>query len=64
MDKFEQNEMNKKRPIKNTCCDCLINYVSKPIRKSVGRFKDKIVHLFKKSTPEKYGKQTVYGSGK
>ena len=36
------------------------NYISKPIRKNVRGFKDKIVSLFKRSTP----KQTVYGRGK
>ena len=31
MDKFEQKEMKKKRPIKNT--NCLINYIPEPIKK-------------------------------
>ena len=44
--------MTKIRPIKNT-------WYNKPIRKSVGGFKDKIVSLFKTNTP----KQTVYGRG-
>ena len=60
MYKFEQKEMKKIRPIKNTWYDWLINYIHKPIRKSVCGFKDKIVSLFKKNTP----KQIVYGRGK
>ena len=55
MDKFEQKEMKKTSPIKNWC-DWLINYISGPIRKSVGGFKDKIVSLFKTNTTKK----TVY----
>ena len=42
MGKFEQKEMKKKIPIKNTWYDWLINYISKPIRKSAGGFKDKV----------------------
>ena len=60
MDKFEQKEMKKIRPVKNTWYDFLINYIPEPTRKSVGGFKDKIVSLFKTNTP----KQTVYGRGK
>ena len=60
MDKFEQKEMKKIRPIETNWYGCLINYIPKPIRKSAGGFKDKIVSLFKTSTP----KQTVYGRGK
>ena len=52
--------MKKRKPIKNTWYDWLINYIPEPIRKSVGDFKDKIVSLFKTNTPE----QTVYGRGK
>ena len=47
IDKLEQKEMKKIRPIKNTWYDWLINYIPKPIRKSVGGFKDKIVSYFK-----------------
>ena len=47
MDKFEPKEMKKIRPIKNTWYDRLINYISEPIRKSVGGFKEKTVSLFK-----------------
>ena len=60
MDKFNQKEMTKTKPIKNTWYDWLINYIPDPIRKSVGDFKDKIVSLFKTNTPE----QTVYGREK
>ena len=60
IDKFEEKEMKKIRPIKNTWCDWLINFIPEPIRKSVGGFKDKIVSLFKTNTPT----QTVYGRGK
>ena len=59
MDRFEKNP-KKIRSIKNTSYDWLINYILKPIRKSVGGFKDKIVGLFRTNTP----KQTVYGRGK
>ena len=52
--------MKKIRPIKNTWYDWLNNYLPKPIRKSVGDFKDKVISLFKINTP----KQTVYGRGK
>ena len=48
------------RPIKNTWCDWLINYIPESIQKSVGGFKDKILSLFKTKT----AKQTVYGRGK
>ena len=60
MDKFEQKEMKKKRPIKNTWNDWLIDYIPGPTIKGVGGFKDKIVSLFKTNTP----KQTVWGRGK
>ena len=60
MDKFEQQEMKKIRPIKNTWNDWLIDYILEPIRKSSCGFKDKIVGLLKTNTP----KQTVYGRGK
>ena len=62
MDKFEQKEMKKIRPIKNTCCDWLISYISELvyISKGVGGFKNKIVSLFKINT----SKQTLHGRGK
>ena len=52
MKKFDQKEMKERGPIKNTWFDWLINYISKPIRKSVGAFKDKIVSHFKMNTPK------------
>ena len=42
MDRFERKEMEKERPIKNTWYDWLINYVPRPIRKTVGGFKDSV----------------------
>ena len=51
MDRFEEEEMKKIRPIKNTWYDWLISCIPKPIRKSVS--------VFKTNTPEK----TVYGRG-
>ena len=44
----------KTRRVKKTLYDRLINYIAKPIKKSVGGFKDK--SLFKINTPN----QTVY----
>ena len=38
MDKFERKEMEKKRHIKNTWYDSLINYIPNPIRETVGGF--------------------------
>ena len=43
MDKFEQKEMKKIRPIKNTWYDWLIDYILEPITNIVGDFEDKIV---------------------
>ena len=60
MDKLEQKEMKKIRPIKNTWCDWLSNCIPESIGKSADGFKDKIVSLFIKNTR----KQTVYGKGK
>ena len=60
MDIFEEEEMKKIRPIKNTWYDWLINYIPKPIRKSVSVLKDKFIRLFKTNTP----KQNVYARGK
>ena len=36
-----KKEMKKGRPIKKTWYDWLINYISEPIRESMGGFKDK-----------------------
>ena len=52
--------MKKIRAIKNTWYDCLINYISDLIRKSVDGFKDKSLSLFKTKTP----KQAMYRRGK
>ena len=59
MDWFEDEEMKKISPNKNTWYDWLINNIPKPIRKSVSVLKDKFISLFKTNTP----KQTVYGKG-
>ena len=58
MDIFEQKEMKKKRPIKSTWYNWLINYIPEPIRKTVGGFKDKVVSLFKTNPSENHSKQT------
>ena len=39
IDRFEKEEMNKIRPVKNTWYDWLIIYIPEPIRKSAGGFK-------------------------
>ena len=53
MDRFEKKEMKKIRPVKNTCYNWLINYILKPIKKSVGSFEAKIVSLFNKTNTPK-----------
>ena len=40
LDKFEEKEIKKEKPTKNTWYDWLSNYIPKPIRKSVGGFKE------------------------
>ena len=50
--KFEQKEMKKIRPVKNTSYDWLINFIPEPIRKSVCGFKDKVISFFKKNKPK------------
>ena len=55
--------MKKKKSIKSNWYNWLINYIPKPIRKTVGRFQDKVVSLFKTNT-QNYSKQTVYWLGK
>ena len=47
MEKFKRKEMKKKRPIKNTWHDWLVNYISEAIRKTGGEFKDKLVSFLK-----------------
>ena len=71
IDIFEEEEMKKIRPIKNTWYDWVINFIPKPIRKSVSVLKGKVLNLYKKKTPEQTvletntpEKQTVYGRGK
>ena len=49
MDRFEQREINKKKPIKGTWYDWTINYVSDPIWKPVGGFKNKIGSLLRQA---------------
>ena len=60
MNKFEQKEMKKKRPVKSTSYDQLITYIPEPNRKTVGAvvggFKDKVLSLFKTNVPKDYGK--------
>ena len=46
MDKFEEKEMKEIRPIKNSWYDWLISYISEPVTKIVGGFKDKILKSF------------------
>ena len=53
MDTFEEKEMKKIRPIKNTCYCWLITYISESRRKSAGGYKDKVISLFKTNTPKK-----------
>ena len=50
MGRFEEKEMKKIRPIKNTWYGCLINYIPEPIRKIIGGFKDKVISLFEINT--------------
>ena len=60
MSNFEEKELKKIRPIKNSWYDWLINYIPEPIRKGAGGFKNKVISLVKINTP----KQTVYERGK
>ena len=46
MDRFEEEEMKKIRPIKNTWYDSLIDYIPEPIRKRVSLLKDKFTSFF------------------
>ena len=57
-DRFEQKEMKKKKPIKSTWYYWLIEYISKPLRKTVGGFRDN-VSIFMTNTREIYSKQTA-----
>ena len=42
MDRFEEEEMKKTIPIEDTWYDWLINYIPKPIRRSVSVLKDNL----------------------
>ena len=59
IEKFEQKEMKKTRPIKNTWYGWLSNYIPQPLRKILGGFKYKIIILFKTNIPN----ETVYRRG-
>ena len=52
MDKFEQKQMKKIRPNKNIWFDWFISCIPGPIRKSLDRFKDKVISLFETNTPK------------
>ena len=56
MDRFEQKEMKKKRPIKNTWYNWLIDYIPQLVRKTVGDFKDKILSPFRTNKPKDCGR--------
>ena len=60
MDRFEQKEVKKKRPIKNTLYDWLINYIPEPIKKRWVVLKIDLFIFFKQTS----GKQTMWGKGK
>ena len=47
IDKFEQKEMKKIRPIKNSWYNWLFSYIPEPVRTSVGGFKDKVISLLR-----------------
>ena len=47
--------MKKIRPIKNTQCGWLINFIHEPKTKGVSGFKDKVISLFKTNTPKQKG---------
>ena len=42
LDNFEEKEMTKIRPIKNTWHNWLINYIPEPTKKIAGGFKGKL----------------------
>ena len=51
MDRFEEEQMKKTRPIEDTWYDWLIDYIPKPIRRSASVLKDKFTSFFKTSRP-------------
>ena len=59
MDRFEEEEMKKIRPIKKTWYGWLFDCIPKPARKSASVLKDIFISIFKTNT----AKQTVYGRG-
>ena len=59
MDRFEEEEIKKIRPIKKTWYGWLFDCIPKPARKSAIVLKDIFISIFKTNTP----KQTVYGRG-
>ena len=46
MDGFEEEEIKKTRPVKDTWYDWLINYIPIPIRRRVSVLKDKFTLFF------------------
>ena len=56
MDNFEEKEMKKAPPFKNTWYDWLVSCILEPIIKSLGCIIDEIISLFKTNSP----RQTVY----
>ena len=61
MEKFDQKDMDKKRPIKNTWYDWLINCIPEAITKISGSFQDKVVSLFKTNAIKLMVKKNIYG---
>ena len=58
MNKFEQKEMRKKRSVTNTRYNWLINYVSNPSCRWLGKLvKVKVKSLFKTNALKEYGKK-------
>ena len=61
MDRFEEEEMKKIRPVKNTLYVWLVNYIPQTYKKK-NCFKN-VLKLFYKSFRANAPKQTVYGRG-
>ena len=61
MEKFDQKDMDKKRPIKNTWYDWLINCIPEAITKISGSFQDKVVSLFKTNAIKLMVEKNIYG---
>ena len=60
MENLNYKNKNIEKKYLNTWYDWLIDYITEPIRKIIGGFKDKVVSLFNTNTP----KQTAYERGK